>query len=216
MAPKSSALGTGRWSAEEMLKTNRDKFGVTSDYDESLYTTIIERTPAHGISYAEREIAAARIAKEIEATASDNMHVRIERNQAKDVDYDEEAAFSTVVQEPVAQRMIKLPAFANATTKIDNEPLTFKEALSVKSEKDTLPELSTEHVANTAALPHKSALKNAKSDISDIKQDEEYKRLEASFKQAVIDNKAFYDNLFSNKEYQKMMHDLMTGQNLKL
>lgn len=54
---------SGQW---DQFKVNQEKFGVKSDYDESHYTTVIDRKNP---LYAIREQEAARIAAEIERDA---------------------------------------------------------------------------------------------------------------------------------------------------
>ncbi|KAL3480074.1 hypothetical protein BJX99DRAFT_46718 [Aspergillus californicus] len=69
------------------------KFGVTSTYDENLYTTRIDRSDP---TYRQKEAEAARIAREIESSEVDNAHIREERGfQAPDAE-DEEDKYSGV------------------------------------------------------------------------------------------------------------------------
>lgn len=77
----------------DQFQVNEDKFGVTTTFDENEYTTEIDRK---GPDYEQRERQAARIASEIEASSSDNIHIREERNQAIAEDYDEEDRYSGV------------------------------------------------------------------------------------------------------------------------
>lgn len=80
----------GKW---DQFKVNQDKFGVTTSFDESQYTTSIDRS---GADYAAREREAARIAAEIEGKVSNNIHMQEERNQRVQTDMDEEALYSGV------------------------------------------------------------------------------------------------------------------------
>ena len=66
----------GNISSWDQFRTNEEKFNVRSDYDESAYTTRIDRT--HPL-FRERELKASRMAREIEGSASENIHVREER-----------------------------------------------------------------------------------------------------------------------------------------
>eukprot|EP00177_Eucheuma_denticulatum_P000576 GFKZ01001039.1.p1 GENE.GFKZ01001039.1~~GFKZ01001039.1.p1 ORF type:complete len:889 (-),score=129.49 GFKZ01001039.1:1480-4146(-) len=84
--------GGKKW---DQFQVNHDKFGVTTTFDEDEYTTKIDRADA---KYQEREREAARLAEEIEAKASDNVHVREERNQELGADYDEETLYSGVIR----------------------------------------------------------------------------------------------------------------------
>lgn len=70
-----SAGSTG-W---DQFETNARLFGATSSYDENLYTTRIDRNDP---SYKRKEAEAARIAREIETSQTDNVHMREERGHA--------------------------------------------------------------------------------------------------------------------------------------
>ena len=79
-----SLESAGDW---DQFVTNEQQFGVKSDYDENLYTTRIDRSnPLYPMRLAEAD----RIAKEIEADSSHNVHVREERGQGEDDGADEE------------------------------------------------------------------------------------------------------------------------------
>jgi hypothetical protein len=84
--------GGGRW---DQFSANKQLFGVDTKFDESLYTTTIDKTKG-GISEAE----AARIAYEIQNQISDNPHVAEERGQKALADYDEEERYSSVLPTP--------------------------------------------------------------------------------------------------------------------
>jgi len=66
---------TGEW---DQFAVNERKFGVQSDFDESLYTTEIDR---NSLLYAQRAAAADRIAREIEKDQRGvtNVHIAEER-----------------------------------------------------------------------------------------------------------------------------------------
>ncbi|KAK2841637.1 hypothetical protein FQN49_006056, partial [Arthroderma sp. PD_2] len=88
-APESS--GSAGW---DQFETNARLFGATSSYDENLYTTRIDRSDP---SYKRKEALAAKIAREIESTDSDNVHMREERGHVQQHDdTDEEAKYSGV------------------------------------------------------------------------------------------------------------------------
>ena len=81
----------GTW---DQFATNNQLFGAQSTYDESLYTTAINRSAP---SFKRREAEAQRIAREIEGSTSSNAHVREERGHAVEHDgEDEEAKYSGV------------------------------------------------------------------------------------------------------------------------
>lgn len=80
----------------DQFTVNEQKFGVTSTYQEELYTTRLNRAAVS----AEDEATAARLAAEIAGTAADHALLAEERGQhvAESATYDEEARYSTVLQ----------------------------------------------------------------------------------------------------------------------
>lgn len=66
-------------SGWDQFETNERMFGGKSNYDESFYTTTINRADP---TYKQKEADAARIAREIEGTDADNVHIREERGLA--------------------------------------------------------------------------------------------------------------------------------------
>jgi hypothetical protein len=81
----------GSW---DQFAANQQLFGAQSTYDESYYTTTIDRGSE---SYRQREARAAKLAREIEGSQSANQHVREERGQAaQNEPDDEEAKYSGV------------------------------------------------------------------------------------------------------------------------
>lgn len=78
----------GTW---DQFQANEEKFGLKSDYDESIYTTRIDRTDP---LYRQREAEAQRIAQEIEGTTASNAHMREERGMPnEDDEYNEEEKY---------------------------------------------------------------------------------------------------------------------------
>ncbi|KAK2760843.1 hypothetical protein FQN54_002082 [Arachnomyces sp. PD_36] len=86
------SAGTGTW---DQFETNARLFGATSSYDENLYTTRIDRNDP---SYKRKEAEAARIAREIESSETDNVHLKEERGHVCETDagQDEEEKYSGV------------------------------------------------------------------------------------------------------------------------
>lgn len=83
----------------DQFAANESLYGVSSTYDENIYTTAIDRSnPA----YRRREAEAERIAREIEGSAPANAHVAEERRRdahRDDVGGDEEEKYSGVRRE---------------------------------------------------------------------------------------------------------------------
>lgn len=79
----------------DQFETNERLFGARSNYDETFYTTRIDRSDP---TYKQKEAQAARIAREIEGTDVDNAHVKEERGLTVpgDAGEDEEAKYSGV------------------------------------------------------------------------------------------------------------------------
>ena len=79
----------------DQFEANERIFGLTTNYDESFYTTTIDKSHPQ---YKEREARAARQAREIEGSAAINSHVAEERGlkMPEDNGEDEEAKYSGV------------------------------------------------------------------------------------------------------------------------
>ena len=79
----------------DQFEVNEKKFGVTTTYDESLYTTKLDKTSK---DYKSKERDAARIAKEIECGSTSNVHLKEERGQVAEKEVDEETKYSQVLR----------------------------------------------------------------------------------------------------------------------
>jgi hypothetical protein len=86
---RGAAAAAAQW---DQFAANKSMFGVDTSFDETMYTTAIDKS-AGGISEAE----AARIAREIQNSVSTNVHMQEERGQRMTVDYDEEDLYGAVV-----------------------------------------------------------------------------------------------------------------------
>jgi hypothetical protein len=93
-----SLESTGRSSEWDQFSTNERLFGVKSNYDETFYTTTINRSDPQ---YTQKAARAEKIAREIEASSALNSHVREERggHAAADEGGDEEDKYSGVRRE---------------------------------------------------------------------------------------------------------------------
>ncbi|CAK9779597.1 hypothetical protein CC85DRAFT_305458 [Cutaneotrichosporon oleaginosum] len=83
----------------DQFKDNERLFGVTTDYDEEIYTTKLDRS---GPGYKKRERDADRLAAEMMAKPSANPHVAEERGQQTQDNKDEEEKYSGVTRNPNA------------------------------------------------------------------------------------------------------------------
>ncbi len=96
--PNLSLESTGRSTDWDQFSTNERLFGVRSNYDETIYTTTINKNDPE---YAAKAARAEKIAREIEASGALNAHVREERGgfSATDDAGDEEDKYSGVRRE---------------------------------------------------------------------------------------------------------------------
>lgn len=96
--PSMTLESTGRTTEWDQFSTNERLFGVKSNYDETFYTTTINKNDPQ---YAERAARAEKIAREIEGSTATNAHVREERGgyTAADDNGDEEDKYSGVRRE---------------------------------------------------------------------------------------------------------------------
>ncbi|KAF1928540.1 uncharacterized protein M421DRAFT_148530 [Didymella exigua CBS 183.55] len=98
-ADASLELGSGGLGGWDQFATNDRLTGKKSNYDETMYTTAINRSDPE---YAKRAARADRIAREIESSSATNSHIREERgsyNPLDDQGLDEEDKYSGVRRE---------------------------------------------------------------------------------------------------------------------
>jgi len=82
----------------DQFETNEKLFGITTDYDEEIYTTVLDRTKS---DFKKREQEAIKIAAEIEKASTENIHLAEERGQIIDDDeIDEEDRYGAVIRKP--------------------------------------------------------------------------------------------------------------------
>ncbi|WFD25105.1 poly(A)-binding protein binding protein [Malassezia nana] len=86
----------GPW---DQFAENEARFGVTSNYEETMYTTKLDKG---GKDFQAREKEAERLAKEILEGSTTNAHVAEERNQVPAQEANEEDRYGAVVREPPA------------------------------------------------------------------------------------------------------------------
>jgi len=87
--------GNEKW---DQFETNEKLFGITTDYDEEIYTTVLDRTKA---DFKKREQEAIKIAAEIDKASTENIHLAEERGQLiDDSEIDEEDRYGAVIRKP--------------------------------------------------------------------------------------------------------------------
>ena len=87
----------GEW---DQFRANKELFNVDGGFDENIYTTELDKSTIDSAKIKEAE----RLAREIESTASSNIHIADERNQTILGDYDEEDRYSGVLTEKLQAR----------------------------------------------------------------------------------------------------------------
>lgn len=108
----------GEW---DQFRANEELFNVQAKFDENLYTTQLDKSSIDKAKIKEAE----RLAREIETTASTNIHIADERNQASLGNYDEEDRYSGVLTEKLQTRNVdpappkKTMNYAAAAAKAD-------------------------------------------------------------------------------------------------
>lgn len=134
----------------DQFQVNQDKFGVTTTFDEDEYTTKIDTRDAR---FAEREKEAAKLASEIEAEQTENVHVRIERNQQIASGFDEEALHSGVDRshpKEAAKPLVK-PAPPKPKPAPAERPKSYAAAAAAGPVKNHLPPHTTQKSAQPPA-----------------------------------------------------------------
>ncbi|KAL4401396.1 Polyadenylate-binding protein-interacting protein 3 [Malassezia pachydermatis] len=117
----------GHW---DQFAANEARFGVKSNYEETLYTTKLDRS---GKDFKAREKEAERLAKEIMEGTTSNTHIAEERNQIPTQDENEEEKYGAVVRETPAAA----PADATSTSATPGKALTadFRQFVSAERER---------------------------------------------------------------------------------
>lgn len=143
----------GNW---DQFSANEEKFNVKATFDENLYTTQLDLSSMDSAKLAEAE----RIAKEIESTASSNIHIAEERNQAISQDYDEEDLYSGVLNKEGKPR-------AGDKTKVAKEvpKMNYAAAAGSKKLNEAMSSLTTSDNGNIddTAAPTPAAEESKKS-----------------------------------------------------
>jgi len=107
----------GKW---DQFQANKELFNVNATFDESLYTTELDKSQIDAKKMKEAE----RIAKEIQNTTTDNIHMAEERGFKVETDFDEEDLYSGVLTKDGKQRHEKV----TITKKSDKESKPSKSA----------------------------------------------------------------------------------------
>lgn len=118
----------GEW---DQFKANEQLFNVSATFDENLYTTELD----HSQIDARKRLEAQRLAKEIESTASSNIHIAEERGQAVQGDYDEEDRYSGVLKSSLQPRNVPAKPDAKAAPK----KMNYAEAAAKADSKAAIP-----------------------------------------------------------------------------
>ncbi|KAJ2229585.1 poly(A)-binding protein binding protein [Coemansia sp. RSA 1807] len=121
----------------DQFATNEQLFGLTTDFDEEIYTTKLDRTRA---DFKERERQAIRIAQEIQSAPFLNSHVAEERQEmavGDDGNMDEEDRYGAVLR-PSGAPGKYVPPYLRGKT--ESPVLSTSSAMSTQSGSEKLPE----------------------------------------------------------------------------
>ena len=92
----------GKW---DQFAANEQKFGIKATFDENLYTTSLDKS----VIDVGQQLEAEKIAREIESTATSNLHLAEERGHSIDCAFDEEDLYSSVLTvEKKSRERVKL------------------------------------------------------------------------------------------------------------
>lgn len=188
------------WSADEMFKTNREKFGVTSTYTDDLHQYT---TPLPKDSSGEMELKAEQTAREIEESWGHN------RRQEVDSGRSEEEAFAAVVRPqttaPASQPTDSPPVTVTATDRQDvaSNTATITTAPEATSTTTTVTTSSavTSRVTSQSKVPVSEDLL-ARSSLKEPVQTEAPK----SQQEVVKDLKDFHTNFKLGEKPSKKAH----------
>lgn len=118
---------TGSW---DQFEVNQRKFGVKSTFREEIYTSVINKSDP---SYKKLEHEAQRIAAEILADQSDNIHIAEERGQVNFEHLDEEERYSSVLR----PNEVKIKLESNHSTAHNNNTAAPKSRYVVPARRGT-------------------------------------------------------------------------------
>ena len=127
--------GNGSW---DQFAVNEKLFGCKTDFDENLYTTLLDRSNPN---FKKIEKEADRIAKEIQSSFSSNIHISEERmhNVVRDDSICEEERYSSVIRNPNAYVPPAFRKHVQATASSQNKD-KHKDASTEMKECETLKE----------------------------------------------------------------------------
>ncbi|CEP15405.1 hypothetical protein [Parasitella parasitica] len=96
--------GGGSGGSWDQFAANEKLFGLKTDFDEEIYTTVLNRSAP---GYKDREKHAIKVANEIQKTATTNVHLQEERGLAiDDSGMDEEDLYGAVVRDANPNRYV--------------------------------------------------------------------------------------------------------------
>lgn len=173
--PSGGATGLGSHIGEwDQFKANEELFNVKASYNEAMYTTELDRSRLDH----EKIQQAERLAREIETSTSNNVHVAEERGQTIQTDFDEEDRYSGVLQPKrnyaaaVAANAEAPPGFIKSKEKGTEETNNDKNPskTETKVEKVVEPELKKEEEVPIKTA--EEATQNRKEEPTETKQEE--------------------------------------------
>ena len=141
----------GQW---DQFKANKELFNVNATFDESLYTTELDTSKLDSKKMKEAE----RIAKEIQNTTTDNIHMAEERGFKVETDFDEEDLYSGVLTKDGKQRHEKV-----TITKKTGEEKESKSVVNPSKSSTSSTSAAPKKIMNYAAAAAKADTGKSKS-----------------------------------------------------
>ena len=118
-----SSGSIGEW---DQFKANKELFNVNATFDENLYTTELDTSKIDSKKIKEAE----RIAKEIQNTTTDNIHMAEERGFKVETDFDEEDLYSGVLTKDGKQRHEKVTIAKKPSKEKDGKSTASKKVMN--------------------------------------------------------------------------------------
>jgi small nuclear ribonucleoprotein (snRNP)-like protein len=182
--PSASTSGAlkGSIAGWDQFKANEELFNVVGSYDESVYTTTLDRSQ---FSASDRQ-RAEQLAREIESTASSNLHIAEERGHVLSQDYDEEDRYSGVLKPNMKPKLNYAQVVTSKAT--DPVPPGFDGESDIAAAQ-AKPEADPAAAAATAAIETESttpAVTEPVETVEDKKQEELEPTIEQPTEEAVV------------------------------
>jgi hypothetical protein len=113
-------LGISAFNLNIVAESKAEQEKFMTDYNEEIYTTVIDKSDP---KYKERELLAAKLAKEIESASTSNLHIAEERNLAiQGKELDEEDLYGAVLRDPATAKTTRQKSVTNVISPTSEKP----------------------------------------------------------------------------------------------